>query len=97
MEKDVRIGVVGVGHLGEFHVQKYRAMKGVDLVGVVDTNAARAAEIAQRYDTRVYGSLEEILGRVDAVSLAVPTESHFSVAEEILPRGVHLLIEKPIT
>jgi predicted dehydrogenase len=97
MKKDVRIGVVGVGHLGEYHVQKYRAMEGVGLVGVVDTDPDRAAEIAQRYDTRVYGSLEEILGEVDAVSLAVPTESHFFVAKEILSRGVHLLIEKPIT
>lgn len=97
MEKDVRIGVVGVGHLGEYHVQKYRAMEAVDLVGVVDTDADRAAEIAQRYDTRVYGSLEEILGRVDAVSLAVPTERHFSIAKGILSRGIHLLIEKPIT
>jgi predicted dehydrogenase len=97
MKKDVLIGVVGVGHLGEYHVQKYRAMEGVGLVGVVDTDPDRAAEIAQRYDTRVYGSLEEILGEVDAVSLAVPTESHFFVAKEILSRGVHLLIEKPIT
>lgn len=97
MKKDVRIGVVGVGHLGEYHVQKYRAMEGVGLVGVVDTDPDRAAEIAQRYDTRVYGSLEKILGEVDAVSLAVPTENHFFVAEKILSRGVHLLIEKPIT
>lgn len=97
MKKEVRIGVVGVGHLGEYHVQKYRAMEGVGLVGVVDTDPDRAAEIAQRYDTRVYGSLEKILGEVDAVSLAVPTENHFFVAEKILSRGVHLLIEKPIT
>ncbi len=97
MGKHIRIGVVGVGHLGEYHVQKYCAMKDVNLVGVVDTNTGRAAEIAQRYDTRVYESLEEILGQVDAVSLAVPTESHFFVAREVLSRGVHLLIEKPIT
>lgn len=97
MKKTVRVGVVGVGHLGEYHVQKYRAMEGVELVGVMDTNADRAAEIAQRYDTRAYGSLDEILDRVDGVSLAVPTEDHFAVAKEILPRGVHLLIEKPIT
>jgi len=97
MKKTVRVGVVGVGHLGEYHVQKYRAMEDVELVGVMDTNADRAAEIAQRYDTRAYGSLDEILDRVDGVSLAVPTEDHFAVAKEILPRGVHLLIEKPIT
>ncbi len=97
MDNDIRIGVIGVGHLGEYHVQKYRALKGVELVGVLDIDTDRAAEIAQRYDTRVYGSQEEILEQVDAVSLAVPTVSHFAVAEEILSRGVHLLIEKPIT
>ena len=96
MNRGIRIGVIGVGHLGEYHVQKYRTMKGVELVGVVDIDADRAAEIAQRYDAQAY-RLDEILELVDAVSLAVPTESHFSVAKEILSHGIHLLIEKPIT
>ena len=93
----VRVGVIGVGHLGEYHVQKYRALQQVDLAGVVDTNPARAREIAERYGTRLFESHQEILSRVDAVSLAVPTEKHFEVAQDILSRGVHLLIEKPIT
>ena len=97
VDKDIRVGVIGVGHLGEYHVQKYRSMKGVELIGVVDIDADRAAEISQRYSTTIYGSLDELLKRVDAVSLAVPTESHFAVAKEILTAGVHLLIEKPIT
>jgi len=97
MDKDIRVGVIGVGHLGEYHVQKYRAMKGVELIGVVDIDAGRAAEITQRYNTTAYSSQDELLERVDAVSLAVPTESHFAVAKEILAAGVHLLIEKPIT
>lgn len=93
----LRVGVVGVGHLGEYHVQKYKSIPSVELVGIVDTNGQRACEIAERYKTRAYDSHDDILKRVDAVSLAVPTEAHFDLAKDILSRGVHLLIEKPIT
>ena len=93
----LRIGVIGVGHLGEYHVQKYTAMPEVELVGVSDTNNDRAIEIARRYDTRPFGEHHEILDKVDAVSLAVPTDRHFEVAKDILSKGIHLLIEKPIT
>jgi predicted dehydrogenase len=95
--KKVSIAVIGVGHLGEYHVQKYRALPEVDLIGVVDTNAERAAEIARRYDTKAFGTHKEVLGSADAVSLAVPTEKHYEVAKDILSGGVHLLVEKPIT
>jgi predicted dehydrogenase len=93
----VRVAVVGVGHLGEYHVQKYQAIPSVELVGVVDTNPHRAAEIEQRYHIKAYERHEDILDRVDAVSLAVPTEVHFEVAQDILLKGIHMLIEKPIT
>jgi predicted dehydrogenase len=93
----IKICVVGVGHLGEYHVQKYKALPNVDLIGIVDTNPDRAKEIAHRYDTKVFRSHEEVLGLVDAVSLAVPTEAHFDVAKDILNENIHLLIEKPIT
>jgi predicted dehydrogenase len=95
--KKLRIGVVGVGHLGEYHVQKYKTLPLVDLIGVVDTNTARAEEIGQRYDIKIFSHYGEILDLVDAVSLAVPTEAHFDVAKEILSHGIHLLVEKPIT
>lgn len=93
----LRIAVIGVGHLGEYHVQKYRAHPGVELVGVVDVVRDRANEIAQRYDTKAYADHRDILDRVDAVSLAVTTEMHFEVAKDVLAKGVHMLIEKPIT
>jgi len=93
----LKIAVIGVGHLGEYHVQKYRAHPGVELVGVVDVVRDRADEIAQRYDTKAYTDHRDILDRVDAVSLAVTTEMHFEVAKDVLAKGVHMLIEKPIT
>ena len=98
MKQDkLRVAVIGVGHLGEYHVQKYKAIPNVELVGVVDIDSDRVNEIAVRYNTRAFGGHREILDMVDAVSLAVPTEAHFEVAKDILSRGVHLLIEKPIT
>ncbi|RLC28025.1 MAG: gfo/Idh/MocA family oxidoreductase [Deltaproteobacteria bacterium] len=93
----LRVGVVGVGHLGQYHVEKYTKIPGVELVGVADTNLERAREIAERFGTRPFGSHRELLGRVDALSLAVPTETHFDVARDILSNRIHLLIEKPIT
>ena len=96
-QEKLKVGVIGVGHLGEYHVQKYMALSSVDVVGVVDTDLDRAREIARRYDTKSFGAHQDILPLVDAVSLAVPTEKHFDVAKDILKSGVHLLIEKPIT
>ena len=93
----LRVGVIGVGHLGEYHVQKYQAIPTVDLVGVVDADPARASEIEERYHVKSYEGHNKILDEVDAVSLAVPTETHFNVARDVLSRGVHLLVEKPIT
>lgn len=93
----LKVAVIGVGHLGEFHVQKYKSMTGVELVGVVDANVGRAEEIAGRYQTRAYKSHRDLMGAVDAVSLAVTTEKHFEVAREVLSEKVHMLIEKPIT
>lgn len=98
MRKDrIRVGVIGVGRLGEFHIQKYKALPGVELVGVMDRDPQRAATIAERYNSRPYDRYEELLAEVEAVSLAAPTEQHFVIGREVLARGVHLLVEKPIT
>lgn len=93
----LKVGVIGVGHMGEYHLQKYRNMPMVDLVGVVDTNIQRALDIKNNYNVRIFDNHHEILDKVDAVSLAVPTTTHFEVAKDILSKGVHLLIEKPIS
>jgi len=94
---NLRLGVVGTGYLGSFHAQKYAAMPDVDLVALVDTDVDKARARARELDTKAYASPEEILGRVDAVSVAVPTSSHHRVARGFLLRGIHVLIEKPIT
>jgi len=93
----LRVGVVGVGYLGKFHAEKYARMPEVELVGVVDINAERVAEVAHRLKTRPYEDHRQLLGRVDAVSVVVPTPDHFAVSMDLLSHDVDVLIEKPIT
>ena len=93
----LRTAVIGVGYLGNFHAQKYAAIPGVELVGVVDNDATRASEIASALGTTPYSDHHELIGKVDAVSVVVPTQFHHVVARDFLAAGVHVLIEKPIT
>jgi predicted dehydrogenase len=93
---DVRIGVIGVGHLGQHHARLLASMDGVELVGICDINRARADEIAGRFAAPAFGDSREFLGRVDAVTVAVPTVAHLDVALPFLQAGVATLIEKPI-
>ncbi|MFL6655963.1 MAG: Gfo/Idh/MocA family oxidoreductase [Sulfurifustis sp.] len=95
-EKPLRVGVVGVGYLGRFHARIYAAMPDVQLVGVVDVDAARAREIAEQHGCRAYTDATELLGQVDAVSIVVPTVYHAAAARPFLERGVHMLMEKPL-
>jgi len=92
----IKAGVVGVGHIGYFHAEKYAALSGVELVGVYDRDPPRAAEIAARLRTSACTSLEELLARADVVSVAVPAIQHFPVARVCLQHGVHVLLEKPM-
>ncbi len=95
--KKIRVGVVGVGYLGRFHAEKYAALQGAQLVGVVDRDQSRAAEIASRLGTQAFQDPEQLYGKVDAVSVVVPTVHHHSVAKPFLEQGVHVLLEKPVT
>lgn len=92
----MRIAVVGVGHLGQHHARILAAMEQVELVAVVDTNRERADEIAAANQTRAVYSAEAIVGRVDAVTVAVPTDAHVDVAMPLLEAGVSVLVEKPM-
>lgn len=93
----LRTAVIGVGYLGSFHAQKYAAIPDVQLVGVADSDPARAREVADSLGVSSHGDHRELIGQVDAVSVAVPTQFHHAVARDFLAAGVHVLIEKPIT
>jgi predicted dehydrogenase len=97
MNKNIRVGVIGVGYLGRFHAQKYSAMEGVELIGVADADGARAAQIADECATRAFTDYRELLPLVDAVSIAVPTSLHHEVGKTCLVAGVDVMMEKPIT
>jgi predicted dehydrogenase len=92
----VRVAVVGAGEFGRNHVRVYREMDAVELVGVVDRDAGRAESVAAEFGTTAIGSLEELRGRVDAVSVAVPTISHGEVGCQLMEMGFDVLVEKPM-
>ncbi len=95
--KKLRVGVVGVGHIGSKHARIYAELPHAEFVAIFDIDPGRAAEIAAKYKTKAAESLNEFAEMVDAASVATPTNAHFSVARDLLARGKHLLIEKPIT
>ena len=96
MSTPLRVGVIGVGYLGQHHARLLGSMDGVELVGVVDAKPGRADEIAAKCGTRAWSSASDLLSRTDAVTVAVPTVSHLEVALPFLERGVAVLVEKPI-
>jgi DUF1009 family protein/predicted dehydrogenase len=93
----LRVGVVGVGYLGKFHAEKYFGMEHVALAGVADTDSVQANAIAEKFGTTGYQNYEELLGKVDAVSIAAPTPAHFEISKYFLENDVDVLIEKPMT
>ncbi len=97
MQQDIRVGVIGVGRMGQRHCRVFSNMRRAEFVGVYDANAAVAAQIATQHDARAFGDVEALLDAVDAVSIAAPTPLHFALARQCIARGVHVMIEKPIT
>jgi predicted dehydrogenase len=93
----VRTAVIGVGYLGRFHAQKYAALPESQLVAVVDAREDARDKVAAEVGCRAVADYRDILGEVDAVSIATTTPAHFPIAQECLERGVHVLVEKPIT
>ncbi|MDA8024620.1 MAG: Gfo/Idh/MocA family oxidoreductase [Gammaproteobacteria bacterium] len=92
----LKVAVAGVGDFGAIHAKIYAAMPDVELVAVVDADAARAAEIAARHNCEALQSPEQLAGKVDAASVAVPTSFHLPVARALLEKGIHVMLEKPI-
>ncbi len=93
----IRVGVVGVGHLGTIHAKVYSRLDNVKLVGICDCNLERAIEIGKKYHAASYSDYEDLFDKVDAASIAVPTSLHYHIAKDFLHHNIHVLIEKPIT
>jgi predicted dehydrogenase len=93
----LRVGVIGVGYLGQHHARIYSEIEDAELVAVVDTDEERAATLSQRYGCAAYSDFRAILPQVDALSIVTPTLSHYFIALECLRAGKDILVEKPIT
>ena len=95
----IRVGVIGVGHLGRIHARIYKELMGAKLVGVVDSSLSAAEEIGAQYGVPAYTDVERFVSeqRPEAISVVVPTVAHFDVAGRLARQGIHLLIEKPVT
>jgi predicted dehydrogenase len=92
----LRVGVIGVGHLGQHHARLLAAMDDVQLAGIVDINQGRAREIAERYGAPVFARAQDLRGQVDAVTIAAPTVTHVDIAMPFVEAGVAVLVEKPL-
>ena len=95
--KALRVGVVGVGHIGSNHARLYSELSSVQFTSIYDADAIRANTIGKKYGLIAAKSLEQFAEMIDAASIATPTSTHHKVAHALLSRGKHLLIEKPIT
>jgi predicted dehydrogenase len=93
---ELKVGVVGVGHLGRHHARILASLPGVRLVGVADTRIEQARAVAEAFGTTAFAEYRALLDRVDAVSIAVPTSAHRAVAGAFLERGIPTLVEKPL-
>jgi predicted dehydrogenase len=96
-EPRLRAGVVGAGHMGQYHIIALMELWDVDLVGIVDEDFSRAEALASTYGTKAFHDHRELAGLVDVATVAVPTERHFDVSRDLLEAGVHVLVEKPMT
>jgi predicted dehydrogenase len=94
--KKIKIGVVGIGHLGNYHLQKYQKLENCEIISVADTIMDCAQKAAGIYNCLALSDYLDMLGQVDAVSIAVPTGEHYKVARDFLAAGIDVLIEKPI-
>lgn len=96
-EELCKVGVIGVGYLGQHHARLYGQLPMATLVGIVDSNFDRAVEISDKFGGQPFDRIQDLLPYVEAVSVAVPTSAHFSVVSTCLEAGIHVLVEKPIT
>jgi predicted dehydrogenase len=97
MSRRVRMAVVGLGQWGRHHARILAHLPDVDLVGVADTDPREAAHLGHRYGTRSHRDYRDLLGQVEAATIAVPTVLHYAIARDFLEAGAHVLVEKPMT
>jgi predicted dehydrogenase len=96
VSEKIPVAVIGAGHMGRHHIRKYAEMPGAELIAVIDKDVERAKQLAEPHGVKFGEVLSPEMGPVQAVSIAVPTVHHLSVAKPLIERGIHVLIEKPL-
>ena len=97
MKSPIRAGVVGVGHMGQYHLGVFSDLFEVELGGIADIDRNKCRRLARKYQTKGYTDYRRLSDLLDVVSIAVPTELHYKIARGFLEAGVHVLVEKPMT
>lgn len=93
----INVAVIGAGRLGSSHARVYKDLPQANLIGVCDSEESRALSVAQSLQTRAFFNYKGLLDKVQAVSIATPTITHYSIAKEFLRAGIEVLVEKPFT
>lgn len=93
----LNVGIFGVGHLGKFHLNNWKEIDNINLIGFYDPDDKTAAEIEENYKLKRYTSVEELLHDIDVADIVTPTQYHFELCEKAIRRGKHVFVEKPIT
>ncbi len=96
MEK-VKLGVIGTGHLGKFHIKMLKQIESAELTGIYDSNSTQMKTAADEFNVPAFSNLDDLLDKVDAVSIAATTSAHYELAKECMLKNKHVFIEKPIT
>ncbi len=97
MSSKIRTAVIGVGYLGRFHAQKYKSLENSQLVGICDSNQEHGKKISEELGVPFFERAEDLIGKVDAVTVASSTISHHKLCKLMLENGIHVLVEKPMT
>ena len=92
----LKIGVFGTGHLGKFHLNNWKEIEGVELVGFYDPNDAIAREVVEKYGLKRYTNENELIEACDAIDVVTPTQFHFAVCEKAIKKSKHVFVEKPM-
>jgi len=93
----LNLGIIGIGHLGSRHLKVYSELPNVNIVGVCDVKEERTQKLATHYKVKLYTDYHTLFDKVQAISICVPTTLHFAIAKDFLSKGIHTLVEKPIT
>ncbi|HTR31996.1 MAG TPA: Gfo/Idh/MocA family oxidoreductase, partial [Puia sp.] len=92
----LKVGVFGVGHLGKFHLNNWREIKGAELAGFYDPDDATATEVAHKYQLTRFSDPGQLMDACDTVDIVAPTPGHFSLCESAIRKGKHVFVEKPL-